>query len=885
MATLTDQDKQSIRAAGADEASVLAELTKFSGLNIDAAIGNVLSRKPSLTSVAPSTNQASEVVPGIGTVTRIPKTLTAPAPAPQDTTAGLMARSGIPSAPPPPPSLMTAQAPKATLINPATGDKKAVVVNSPEAQALFAHGYFLMGADGKPVAQAGAAAAPPAGAATTGQKQFYRIGADIYDAATNRKLGLAEWNQDWTGRATEVKAPEAAGGTGAGTSGNVPGFGGVFADEGKGMEKRLIDIWGAYTKTIEDIEKKMAEGYTPSAEEKALQAEYQKAKEDLAKFDLDTLRKLEGYVGAGTGRTLANVSLQQDKERRLAALDRLGLAQELSAYAERLSSAQDQRKTALDYAKSLFDTSAKKLDLALGITKEMNELQRQKKDDARAYLLDMINFSQGKAFEDLDPATQKAVMESVANSPLSLGMVKTALANAKTLWNEQRTEAAQKKAPNVEVLYEDEYGRKVYGYWDAEKKKFVSTAGASAGGGFNGFSGFGEGGTGAGGKVGGDPAFEQAARDAAYNATIGLTNDKSAAFRMKIDKLLKEGKYDEVRDEIATVAPNGLDAASRSAAAGRFTAIKKLDQLKKDMAAYQEAGGDMGLLTGTGEDIAAKLGTVTDPKLRTMAVKMRESLLTYIAFISGKTVSDKERQQYEGLFPAIGKTVELNNALIDGLLQTMDQNNVAQLEFILGTGNYDVLFKREIMSPLVAAEKQKEAEGLMAELNLNVQDLPPDVVTIDDALNYLKERKNFVAKSFGQGGDTALNPTAAEARSIALAIRDRESGGNYQARGGSGEFGAYQFMPATWNAWLKKYAPAAGNVPLDQAPQKLQDFVAVRRIQDLLNKGYTVRQIALIWNGGEPIAKKGVNRFGVNYDSGAYADGVVSVYERNKGKK
>jgi hypothetical protein len=42
---------------------------------------------------------------------------------------------------------------------------------------------------------------------SAGTKQFYRVGADIYEAGTGRHIGPTEWGRDWTGRATEVSAP------------------------------------------------------------------------------------------------------------------------------------------------------------------------------------------------------------------------------------------------------------------------------------------------------------------------------------------------------------------------------------------------------------------------------------------------------------------------------------------------------------------------------------------------------------------------------------------------------------------------------------------------------------------------------------------------------
>ena len=58
-----------------------------------------------------------------------------------------------------------------------------------------------------------------------------------------------------------------------------------------------------------------------------------------------------------------------------------------------------------------------------------------------------------------------------------------------------------------------------------------------------------------------------------------------------------------------------------------------------------------------------------------------------------------------------------------------------------------------------------------------------------------------------------------DAVNLAKAIRQTESGGNFNARGKSGEFGAYQFTEPTWNAYASKYGI---NVPLEKATREQQ---------------------------------------------------------------
>ena len=134
-------------------------------------------------------------------------------------------------------------------------------------------------------------------------------------------------------------------------------------------------------------------------------------------------------------------------------------------------------------------------------------------------------------------------------------------------------------------------------------------------------------------------------------------------------------------------------------------------------------------------------------------------------------------------------------------------------------------------------------------------------MTDDDIAELISEELSF---------NSAGNATASK---IANAIKMVESKGDYNAVGDSGTSkGAYQFNGNNYQAWSKQYF----GTTLPFTPEN-QDKVAQARIQDLLNQGYNAEQVALIWNGGEPVRKKGFNeKIGLAYDSGAYADKVLA---------
>lgn len=122
---------------------------------------------------------------------------------------------------------------------------------------------------------------------------------------------------------------------------------------------------------------------------------------------------------------------------------------------------------------------------------------------------------------------------------------------------------------------------------------------------------------------------------------------------------------------------------------------------------------------------------------------------------------------------------------------------------------------------------------------------------------------------------------------IARAIRKQESNHNYEIglngnkAGGSGEIGAYQFMPETYRSLARKYL---GDENAPATPQN-QDQLAYKQIKEWKDKGMSPSQIAAAWNAGEgSIAgdawknRVGVNEYGVRYDTPSYVNNVMKNF-------
>lgn len=251
----------------------------------------------------------------------------------------------------------------------------------------------------------------------------------------------------------------------------------------------------------------------------------------------------------------------------------------------------------------------------------------------------------------------------------------------------------------------------------------------------------------------------------------------------------------------------------------------------------------------------------------------------------GATATEKERDDFRSLFSTLltnspdvvrSLTEEETAQLRSGFLPASVMNKIGQ-----------TINEQKIKSQNEEKNKQQQASASQI-LNraYQIQQLASDQGQSIDTQTAIQQARQEYATlnggampdmgSYMNGNQTPQINSQSNALQIANAIKQVESSGNYNAKGGSGEFGAYQFMPSTWKSWAAQYL---GNPNAEMTPAN-QDKVAQAKIQDLLNQGYSAKEIALIWNGGSPTVKKGTNKYGVAYDSGAYANKVMGALSK-----
>jgi hypothetical protein len=120
------------------------------------------------------------------------------------------------------------------------------------------------------------------------------------------------------------------------------------------------------------------------------------------------------------------------------------------------------------------------------------------------------------------------------------------------------------------------------------------------------------------------------------------------------------------------------------------------------------------------------------------------------------------------------------------------------------------------------------------------------------------------------------DPISIKAKIIVETFKHIESGGNYELPGASGEKGAYQILPDTWERLCRKHFDSV----LVPTPIN-QDLVVLTDARYRLEQGYSIEQIASLWNCGSPnyIGKIGINKYGVPYNVPAYVNKFVNQFK------
>lgn len=144
---------------------------------------------------------------------------------------------------------------------------------------------------------------------------------------------------------------------------------------------------------------------------------------------------------------------------------------------------------------------------------------------------------------------------------------------------------------------------------------------------------------------------------------------------------------------------------------------------------------------------------------------------------------------------------------------------------------------------------QAELQGIAGVLNTAAGQQAGADVANDNALQQEQMQAQGAVSGPPTNAATSLSGGPPNIQQYLAAVKQHESGGDYKSNSGDGAYGAYQFIPHTWNAMAQasgngKYA----NGRADQAPPAVQDAVAYYMAQNYYNQyGHSWEMVARAW--------------------------------------
>lgn len=161
------------------------------------------------------------------------------------------------------------------------------------------------------------------------------------------------------------------------------------------------------------------------------------------------------------------------------------------------------------------------------------------------------------------------------------------------------------------------------------------------------------------------------------NGASGLVaNVKKQQVKTNIASALTNGDYTTAYAEIANAVSDGLTGTPKTKFDDARTDAGILSGMRNAIQQYSDAGGNMGLLKGTEEQIKRKLG-IDSGKASALATQLWREFQTYRSNMTGAAFTPQESRDYASVNPTLGKSLDLNLSVIDGALSQLETRIVS----------------------------------------------------------------------------------------------------------------------------------------------------------------------------------------------------------------
>jgi hypothetical protein len=243
-------------------------------------------------------------------------------------------------------------------------------------------------------------------------------------------------------------------------------------------------------------------------------------------------------------------------------------------------------------------------------------------------------------------------------------------------------------------------------------------------------------------KKGQSPEFQGALRDALQQ--IVPMNISSERFNEMEDRLgdLSYGKEPgKVLDYLKKQARGAATTTERSQIMAQERLNEFLGEIKGELQAYEDGGGDTNVFTGTTEQALNKIGLTKEPELKKIATRIQAAIQRYRLGVSGKAFNILESEEYNEMFPDMKSVNTLNMAKLEGLSKTIGGDIDFFYRAMMGEDAYETLYKKpleEIGEEEPEAPEAPEGQGTSERVMINKETEKKMLVEVDSNNNVVR---------------------------------------------------------------------------------------------------------------------------------------------------
>lgn len=161
--------------------------------------------------------------------------------------------------------------------------------------------------------------------------------------------------------------------------------------------------------------------------------------------------------------------------------------------------------------------------------------------------------------------------------------------------------------------------------------------------------------------------------DVISSAANLVGSERGKTTREAMNSAIESGDYASAYALMANNVEESLTGDVKTKFANARTDYAVLQGMQNAIEEYTNAGGDLGFLKGTADQIARRFGQLkTDPEFASLAVQLEREFQSYRQNMTGAAFSGAESREYASVNPRSTASLDLNLATIDGALNQLE---------------------------------------------------------------------------------------------------------------------------------------------------------------------------------------------------------------------